>query len=274
MRKAAPKPTIDASLLKPRFEDLYGRFNRKDLVHPDPLEFLYNYPHLMDREIVGLIASSLAYGRVAQILKSVSVILGRMPEPARFLSRAGWQEIKDTFDGFRHRFTSGQEIAMLLFGAKRTIETHSCLERYLVSCLDKTDGDMVKALSRFTKGIWGVSGVKSMSLLPDPALGSACKRLFLYLRWMVRRDQVDPGGWTGIRPSDLVIPLDTHMFRLSRGIGFTDRRQADLKAALEITKRFRELEPCDPVKYDFALTRFGIRPEMDYNTLIGHLARR
>ena len=271
MQTIVLKPMITTSLLKTRFEDLYARFNKRDMVHPDPLEFLYDYPHTLDREIAGLISSSLAYGRVAQILKSVSLVLGRMSEPAKFLSRSGWPEIRDTFEDFRHRFTSGQEIAQLLFSTKKVIETHGCLERYLLSCLGPADDTIAPTLSRFTKGIWAVTGVKSMYILPDPAMGSACKRLFLFLRWMVRCDQVDPGGWTNIPPSKLIIPLDAHMFRLAKGIGFTDRRQTNLKTALEITERFREMEPRDPVKYDFVLTRFGIRPDMDCKTLINTL---
>jgi len=95
-------------------------------------------------------------------------------------------------------------------------------------------------------------------LLPDPRLGSACKRLNLYLRWMVRRDAVDPGGWN-VPPAKLVVPLDTHMHALGRALGLTDRRSADLRTALEITAAFRAIAPDDPVRYDFALTRLGMR---------------
>ena len=99
--------------------------------------------------------------------------------------------------------------------------------------------------------------------------GSACKRLNLLLRWMVRRDDVDPGGWEGIAPSLLVIPLDTHMDAIGRSLGFTCRKQADLKAALEITDGFRKIAPHDPVRYDFSLTRFGIRNELEIKHVTG-----
>ncbi|MBW2545477.1 MAG: TIGR02757 family protein, partial [Deltaproteobacteria bacterium] len=97
--------------------------------------------------------------------------------------------------------------------------------------------------------------------VPLPAKGSACKRLNLFLRWMVRRDDVDPGGWDDIPPSKLVIPLDTHMHRICLAFGFTKRKQADMKTALEITDSFRAIVPDDPVRYDFALTRLGIRKD-------------
>ena len=97
---------------------------------------------------------------------------------------------------------------------------------------------------------------------PDPAAGSACKRLHLFLRWMVRSDDVDPGPWTSVPAGKLVIPLDTHLHRLAAKLGATRRRSADRTTALEITEAFRRIRPDDPVRYDFALTRLGIRPDV------------
>lgn len=255
---------MDTPKLKRIFEDLYTRFNKKEFIHPDPLEFLYNYPDPLDREIAGMIASSLAYGRVEQILKSVSKVLSNLPSPRKSLLMLNFPELLDMFKDFRHRFTSGREIAALLLGIKKVIEVHGSLERYLLSCISPSDTTIIPALSKFAQGIYTASDVKTMYLLPDPAKGSACKRPLLFLRWMIRHDQVDPGGWSALSPSILVVPIDTHMFRISKGLGFTTRNQADLKTALEITKRFKEISPCDPVKYDFVLTRFGIRSDMDY----------
>jgi uncharacterized protein (TIGR02757 family) len=104
-------------------------------------------------------------------------------------------------------------------------------------------------------------------LLPDPARRSACKRLNLMLRWLVRSDEVDPGGWEDVGPEKLIIPLDTHMHRIGLMAGATSRKSADMTAALEVTAAFRRLEPGDPVKYDFALTRLGIRDDMDVEEL-------
>ncbi|MFC1474950.1 TIGR02757 family protein, partial [bacterium] len=101
-------------------------------------------------------------------------------------------------------------------------------------------------------------GNRSCYLTPAPRRGSACKRMNLFLRWMVRRDDVDPGPWTDVPASKLVVPLDTHMHRISSGMGLTSRKQADLKTAIEITDAFRAISPEDPVRYDFALTRLGI----------------
>ncbi len=259
---------MQVKYLRDILEQIYARYNRPDFVHPDPLEFLYNYPNPLDREIVGLIASSLAYGRVTQILKAILSVLVRMPAPFHFLRGASRSELSDTFGDFRYRFTSGRDLVRLLHGIGRALEEFGSLEACFCSGLSSRDETVIPALSRFVLRLYPLSGGKSRFLLPDPRNGSACKRAFLFLRWMVRKDLVDPGGWHCVPPSKLLIPLDTHMFYISRRLGFTDRGQPDLKSAIEITRRFREISPGDPVKYDFVITRFGIRPDMDLSKLI------
>ena len=244
-------------------DQLYAQYNRRKFVHPDPLEFLYDYKDIRDREIAGLVASSLAYGRVAQILKSVSRVLELMPSPADFLHRASLESLLETFGDFRHRFTTGKDVSMMLFGTKSVIKEYGSLYHCFTACLNDDDDTILPALSAFVdKLIAGSDGCRN-SLLPLPKKGSACKRLNLFLRWMVRRDDVDPGGWNGVPASKLIIPLDTHMHRISLGLGLTKRRQPDMRTAKEITAAFRTMVCDDPVKYDFALTRIGIREETD-----------
>lgn len=256
-------------VVKDRFDRLYDTYNRRKYVHPDPLELLYGYDDVGDREIVGLVASSLAYGRVAHILKSVSPVLDAMgPSPATFLERSSLRSLERTYAGFKHRFTTGIELARILFGAKRAIERHGSINACFAAALYDRDDTVVPALTGFVEELRNVGGFGRNSLLPSPADGSACKRLHLYLRWMVRRDAVDPGGWDGVPPSKLVVPLDTHMYRIAGYLRFTDRRQADGKTALEVTAAFRELAPDDPVRYDFALTRLGIRDDADIESFV------
>lgn len=243
---------------------LYARYNRREYVHPDPLEFLYRYDDVRDREVAGMVASSLAYGRVEQILRSVAKVLDRMTErPARFLERASASRLRRTFAAFRHRFTTGEEMARLLYGVKRVIKRYGSLEACFAAGMDDTDDTVHPALAAFVDELSAGAGGRPESLLPDPGKGSACKRLHLFLRWMVRRDAVDPGGWEGVPPSKLVVPLDTHMFKMCRALGFTRRRRADARTALEVTAHFREFAPEDPVRYDFVLTRLGIRKDLE-----------
>jgi uncharacterized protein (TIGR02757 family) len=249
--------------LEDTLEALYSRLNRREYVHPDPLEFLYKYDDPRDREVVGLVASSLAYGRVAQILASVERVLDRLgPRPARLIADASADELRASLAGFRHRFTTGDEVAAMLFGAGRLAREHGSLGGAFVSFMSPDDETVLPALGRFTCELSSRGDLGACHLVPDPARGSACKRLLLYLRWMVRRDAVDPGGWEGVPAAKLIVPLDTHMFRLCRAMGFITRRQANARAALEATAAFRAIMPDDPVRYDFALTRLGINPEV------------
>lgn len=247
-----------------KLDKLYSQYNRREYVHPDPLEFLYNYDDVADREIVGLVASSLAYGRVAQILRSVSTALERMPSPSRFLRGSTRPGLHATFDGFKHRFSTGSELAELLYGAKMAIKRHGSLHACFTAGMNDDDETVTPALERF---VGNLAKAKS-SLVPRPSLGSSCKRLHLYLRWMVRKDDVDPGGWNNVCPSKLVVPLDTHMHKLSRAMGLTRRKQADRRTAEEITTAFRTVAPDDPVRYDFALTRLGIRTDTDMDLFV------
>lgn len=242
--------------------DLYDAYNRREYVHPDPLEFLYNYDDVRDREIVGIVASSLAYGGIKQILKSVSSALAPIPCPADFIANSSKDELLKLYRGFKHRFTTGEELAMMLFGIKTAMENYGSLEACFLEGLSPDDETILPALGKFVAEISSVFDGRPRSLLPSPVKGSACKRLNLYLRWMARKDDVDPGGWDGVTPSRLLIPVDIHMHRISRALGLTARKAADLKTVLEITAAFRKISPDDPVKYDFCLTRLGIRDDL------------
>ncbi len=240
-------------------EKLYRKYNRRKYVHPDPIEFLYEYDDPADREIVGLIASSLAYGRVAQILASVREALSRIgPSPHDFVMNSTGAGLERALGGFKHRFTTGCDLAFLLSRAKPAVELHGSLGECFRSHIKPGDETVVPALEGFTSELAGPrSGCRYLT--PLPSRGSACKRMNLFLRWMIRRDEVDPGGWHDLAPASmLIVPLDTHMHRIAVEMGLITRKQACLKTAVEITEAFRTISPDDPVRYDFALTRIGI----------------
>jgi len=253
--------------LKCRLENLYRRYNQPKYIHPDPIEFLYLYEDVKDREIVGLIASSLAYGRVKQILKSVSCVLDMMtPSPYLFLKESTHSSMSDIFKGFKHRFADGNHLAALLQGIKTVIHRYGSLNDCFVSAMSDDDKNVIPALNYFSTALT-VGNCKPGHLVALPIKGSACKRMNLFLRWMVRKDRVDPGGWNGVPASKLIIPLDTHMHKISLKLGFTAKQQANMRTALEITNGFSQIVADDPVKYDFVLTRFGIRDEMNIDNL-------
>lgn len=250
--------------LKQKLEELYSHYHKREFVHPDPLEFLYDYDNTRDREIVAIIASSLAYGRVVQILKSVSIILTIMsPSPYYYLMDTTEKGLRQGFNGFKHRFTTGDDITGMLMAIKKMIIADGSLLNAFVSGYKNSDENILPALSLFVKRLNHESGGIKNSLIPIPDRGSACKRLNLFLRWMVRKDEVDPGGWDMISPSKLIIPLDTHMYNIGSGLKMTMRKQANMLTAIQITDAFKKIIPEDPVKYDFSLTRLGIRKEGD-----------
>ena len=247
-----------------RLEKLYVSYNRRCYVHPDPLEFLYGYQDPRDRELVALIASALAYGKVRQILKSVASVLRPMgTSPRLYLLSATRKRMEADFADFKHRFTASEDISSLLRSAANLIRTYSSLHECFLAGYRTRDETILPALSAFVQRLHGDMRCSWPCFLPSPARGSACKRLNLFLRWLVRSDEVDPGGWDEIPASKLIVPLDTHMHRISLMLGFTRRKQADLRTAVEITRAFRSLCPDDPARYDFVLTRFGIRHDMD-----------
>ncbi|MFH0957586.1 MAG: TIGR02757 family protein [Pseudomonadota bacterium] len=231
-------------------------------MHPDPLEFLYKYDDLYDRELVGLIASCFAYGSVWQIIKTVQKILEQIGPPRSFVSEATQNNLHAIFKDFKYRFTTGEELGKLILGMKRVILDYGSLQACFLEGYSNKDDNIIEGLSFLVHQLSSVFDSRPRSLLPRPKAGSACKRLNLFLRWMVRKDDVDPGGWDNVRPSKLIIPMDVHMGRISRSLKLTSRNQSDLKAALEVTEAFRRIEPEDPVRYDFCLTRLGIREDL------------
>jgi uncharacterized protein (TIGR02757 family) len=218
-------------------------------------------------------------------MKSVEKVLAVMgPNPHRFLLNEKC-DLRDLLRGFRHRFTTGEQMAGLLTRTSEVLGEYGSLEGLLRECLRQGEGlrkksfptenlsteSLLEALNFFSRAL-SPSG-KGFSLLAAPEGGSACKRLLLYLRWMTRRDDVDPGGWTVVVPKDLIVPTDTHIHNIALRLGLTERKQADLKTALEITKSFASFTPEDPVRYDFALSRFGIRSGMKVSDLTGLLVQ-
>ncbi len=253
---------IKQKQLRAKLDTLYDRYNKRAFVDPDPLFFLYDYPDLRDREIVGLIASCLAYGRVEMIMKTVGAVLKEFkPSPYEFIKGMDAGRVERIFKGFKYRFATDAHLTALLMGIQGILTDYGSL----AACFAAGQGEESGGLDRIYQEIAGAGNVGH--LLADPKKTSACKRSHLFLRWMIREDAVDPGGWEGVSPDCLVYPIDTHMYKIGSMLGFTRRKNADKRCAMEITAGFRKINPEDPVKYDFALTRFGIRQQFDVDDL-------
>ena len=252
--------------IKDVLEKLYAKYNRRDVIKPDPMQFLYRYSNRADMEIAGFLAAELAYGRVQQIERSLTNLLGRMGDSPFEFIRDFDERKRAKLKDFKHRFTTGDDISDLLSLLKKVLNQHGSIEKFFLRGYNFNDKNVIPALSKFCDLLLdmyarthnGSVGRGVAYLLPRPAAGSACKRLNLFLRWMVRNDGVDAGLWKLVDKAKLIVPVDVHMARLCRLLGFHDRKTISLKAALKITESFAEIEPADPVKYDFALSRIGI----------------
>lgn len=253
-------------IIKNVLEELYSRYNHRSLIKPDPLQFVYQYAGQADMEIAGLLSAVLAYGRVEQIGESLTRLFNLIGKsPFVFIKNFGRTQRKQ-LQNFKYRFTTGDDISDLLALLKKILVENDSIEKFFLRGYSKTDKNIIPALSKFCDSLSDMyaaehngrtnSGLKY--LLASPSLGSVCKRLNLFLRWMVRDDDVDTGLWRSIDKSKLIVPVDVHMSRLCRILGFYDHKTVSLKTAITITESFAEVEPGDPVKYDFALSRIGI----------------
>jgi uncharacterized protein (TIGR02757 family) len=227
----------------------------------DPVGLVWEYPDPADREVVALIVSSLAYGRVSMIRDAARRALAPLGDaPARSLETSGFEPAEVV--SFSYRMTRGEDLLALLSAIGFALRDYGSLQALFVSALNPEDKDARAPLTRMVTTLRGYVKHDSRGfryLLPDPAGGGACKRLNLFLRWMVRGpDFVDLGLWDDVEPRILTIPLDTHIARMAGLLGLGSRRTQDWKLARQITDALLALDPEDPLKYDFALCHLGI----------------
>lgn len=261
--------------LKDQLDSLYRTFDRRFL-SPDPLEVVHRYRRPKDREVVGFLASALAYGHVDQILKSLHWALALMQKggarPYEFVMGFSPRRDARKFSGFYHRFNRGEDLACLIYYLQQAIGEAGSLGQFFLRGYWPKEPTVGPALSRFVQNLLSLDrgpfyrngkrklppGVGVRYFLPSPESGSACKRLNLFLRWMVRReDGLDFGQWKTVSPAKLIIPLDVHVARVSRHLGLTDLKSPSWRMAEDVTATLRSFDPDDPVKYDFALFRLG-----------------
>ena len=258
-------------LLADRLERLYRTYG-PETASSDPISLVSRYTEPEDIEVAGWIASAFAYGRVETILGSVSRVLSTLgPRPARALDGIGDFRAfaREHFEDFRHRFHDGRDAGLLLYAIARARQAGS-VRAFFEAEFRPEEPDVAGLLSRVAQKLLRLDyrpvlrrrtlpeDAPARFFFPDPAAGSACKRWNLYLRWMVRRDRLDFGLWTGIPTDRLIMPTDTHIHLVSRRLRLTRRRTADGTAARQITRRLARFDAADPVRFDYALCRIGI----------------
>lgn len=256
--------TSAVSRLKAPLEALCRDARWAERVERDAIRYPNRYAAPADREIVALLSACLAYGRVDLFGPWIEWTLARMGDsPHRFVVEFDAARDAGRFEGFVYRFNRPHDLVAFCAAGRRVLEEHGSLGALFTSGFERAGGDIGAALEGFVEAFIGGDVPRMFPRgrlsygyrhwFPRPSTGGACKRLNLFLRWMIRRDAPDFGLWRGVPPSALLIPVDTHIENMARSIGLTRRRTRNWKMAEEITARLRALDPDDPVKYDFAL---------------------
>ncbi len=233
-------------------------------IKADPIEFPRRYQDQREIEIAGFVASVLAYGRV-ELFKQTLEKLFALSEGKlyRYMNHFIANQERPRFKGIYYRFNTEEDLFYLMALMSRVIQDHGSIGTLFLSLYHEADEDIGPTLSRFVAALRKYLS-KPISrglsyLLPSPNSGSACKRLNLFLRWMIRpNDGVDFGLWKEIPADKLIIPLDTHIIRIAQYLELTSRKSPDWKMAKEITNFLKRCDPHDPLKYDFSLCHLGI----------------
>ena len=257
-------------LLRERLDSLVATFDIST-IEPDPLQLVLRYTDPYDQEVAALIAAAFAYGRADIVVRNAGAVLGAMgSSPHAFLLTFDETEALTRFKGFAHRFHKTPDLVALLQRLAAVVQKYGSIGELFRECYDDRDEDIGPSLARFVEKILsplpaprGEGGRRPGEgslhyLLTSPNDGSACKRMNLFLRWMVRRTAPDLGIWDFVDPAKLVVPLDTHVHRIAKFLGLTKRKSADWRTARAVTDRLATFDASDPVRYDFAICRLGI----------------
>ncbi len=250
--------------MKTALQELYDSFNAPESAL-DPIQIVRRYQRVDDREIVAFVAAGLAFGRVASVMTSVEAICTVMgPSPAAFVRSFDRTRDGASLKPFVHRWVKGPDVIGLFVTLRLMIEEFGSIEACFADGYAASHEDLAPAIEAFSR-----RGGQSY-FFAKPSTGSACKRMNLFLRWMVRKDRVDPGGWTRIPASKLLVPLDTHTIRVGKCLRLTKRVSPGWKMAADITAALREVDPSDPVRFDFALCHLSMMGACGFETTRGN----
>ncbi len=246
--------------LKIRLDNLYFKYKSK-YSSKDPVWILHNFNEIKDIEIAGLITSCYAYGQVDQINFFINRFLKNIGfKVHEFTSNYSEHKDKKYLKDLYYRFNTSDDLSLLILNIKNVLKKYGSLQNLFLKKYDKSHSNVLDEMSYFSSKLNLLNNEKSFYsyLVPCVKNNSACKRLNLYLRWMIRKDEIDLGIWENADKAKLIMPVDTHIYRISRKLGLVKRKSHDMKFAIELTEELKKFDNTDPVKYDFALCHLGI----------------
>ena len=245
---------VEKQTLKEYLDELVKKFENVDFIKDDPIQFPYRYQRIEDVEIAGFIASVFAFGTRKVFIKKLDELFAIMGnKPYEYILNG-----KFKLAGFGYRFLKEEDI-VALFEVLHKLYRHEGGLKGLFLRAVKSDDLMQYICDYFYQNVSAKAGKGFYFAVPNPQNNGAMKRMWMFLRWMIRKSVVDLGVWQDVmKPSQLKIPLDTHVARVSRELGLLSRNAGDKKAVEELTNKLLEFDAKDPVKYDFALFGYGV----------------
>tara|TARA_R100000908_G_scaffold59878_2_gene36862 strand:+ start:119217 stop:120065 length:849 start_codon:yes stop_codon:yes gene_type:complete len=248
--------------LKPFLNDLVEQIEKPDYINEDPVQFMHAFEDKNDRELAGFFAATMAWGRRDIVNAKVEDLLNRMDNrPTEFILNYSESDAPN-FEGFKHRTFKPIDMHWLTKTLQSIMLKFGDFEKFWAFCHERATRENRELIAVFHEQFFTFHPEIPQRVrkhVSNPEKNSSAKRLYMYLRWVIRNDSpVDPGTMNFISPAKLKIPLDVHVARQARKLGLLSRKQNDWKAVLELTKRMQHLDPEDPAKYDYALFGIGV----------------
>jgi len=251
--------------MKNKLDSLVKKYETRDFIKDDPIQFPHRFKNQHDREIAALLAAVFAYGKRELFIQKLNVLFGIMQnKPYDFLMDYPSNAV--LLSGFGYRFAKDFDVKAFLEVLNKIYKEKGSLTDFFYECVKKTNS-LHEAQILLARYFYDNAGCEKPAqgfchLMSNPEKGGATKRLNMFLRWMVRGGEVDLGMWDFVKPAEIFIPLDVHVARISRQLGLLKRSSNDFKAVCELTQKLKEFDPKDPVKYDFAMFGFGVNNQV------------
>ena len=256
--------------LKPELDNIVQLVENPGFIDNDPIQFMHAFEEKKDREIAGFFAAIMAWGRRDIVIAKVDDLLKRMKyQPAEFVIHFSDSDA-DVLDGFKHRTFKSEDIYWLIKGLQKIYQEYGDFEGFWSSCHQQATEEKRELIAVFHHRFFELfpeTPRRTRKHIANTEKNSSAKRLYMFLRWCVRKSEVDLGIWNFISPARLKIPLDVHVARQARALGLLSRKQNDWKTVLELQEKLLILDSEDPAKYDFALFGLGVQSDLIDQTL-------
>lgn len=251
--------------LKPELDKVVELVEKAGFIDHDPIQFMHAFEEKKDREIAGFFAAIMAWGRRDIVIAKVDDLLKRMNyRPAEFVINFSDSDV-EALDGFKHRTFKPEDLYWIIKSLQKIYTDFGDFEGFWKSCYQQSKQETRELIAVFHQHFFELFPEipsRTRKHIANPEKNSSAKRLYMYLRWCIRKSEVDLGIWNFMPPAELKIPLDVHVARQARALGLLSRKQNDWKTVLELQSKLEILDPKDPAKYDFALFGIGVNPEL------------